>query len=235
MGEIGQYSPFCKYIFYEVMNMYSYNKKYFEKIDTIEKAYWLGFIAADGNIRKDLLRMRIELNIRDKEHLEQFKESIECNMPIKLTKKMDCESCYVDVNSKDFCSNLVNLGITPNKSLTLEINWSLIPKDLIKYVIRGYFDGDGSLNIYQGRGLDEWELSFIGTKNTLLFFQQELNINKKLFSCGKNFRFMLKSKKEILNALLYFYNDSEIFLDRKYEKVQDFFGSQRLPKDNLNG
>ena len=46
---------------------------------------------------------------------------------------------------------------------------------------------------------------------------------------------MLKSKKDILNALLYFYNDSEIFLDRKYEKVLDFFGSQRLPKDNLNG
>lgn len=29
---------------------YNYNDNYFENIDTEEKAYWLGFIAADGSI-----------------------------------------------------------------------------------------------------------------------------------------------------------------------------------------
>ena len=57
--------------------MYKYNKKYFEVIDTEEKAYWLGFIAADGNVRKDFLKMRIELNIKDKNHLEKFKKSLD--------------------------------------------------------------------------------------------------------------------------------------------------------------
>ena len=33
--------------------MYTYNKKFFKEINTEEKAYWAGFIAADGNIRKD--------------------------------------------------------------------------------------------------------------------------------------------------------------------------------------
>lgn len=54
--------------------MYHYNKEYFKQIDTPEKAYWLGFIAADGNVRKDLLKLRIELNIRDYHHLEKFRE-----------------------------------------------------------------------------------------------------------------------------------------------------------------
>ena len=45
--------------------MYIYNRDFFEKIDSEEKAYWAGFIAADGNVRKDFHKMRIELNIKD--------------------------------------------------------------------------------------------------------------------------------------------------------------------------
>jgi len=30
------------------MKKYQFNTRYFNKIDTPEKAYWLGFIAADG-------------------------------------------------------------------------------------------------------------------------------------------------------------------------------------------
>lgn len=46
--------------------MYKYNRNFFESINTESQAYWAGFIAADGNVRKDFLKMRIELNIKDK-------------------------------------------------------------------------------------------------------------------------------------------------------------------------
>ena len=201
--------------------MYKYNKKFFNNIDSEEKAYWAGFIAADGNIRKDYLKMRIELNIQDIEHLQKFKNSINGNNPIKENIRPNNHSCYIDVNCKEICLNLNNIGITPNKSLTLDIDFTKIPTNFHKDFLRGYFDGDGSLNVYY-RKKDEWELSLIGTEK---FLNEILKIFKKernLYSCGNNFRFSFKSKKDIQDIINFIYKDSTIYLNRKYEKIQLF-------------
>lgn len=63
--------------------MYKYNRNFFESINTESQAYWAGFIAADGNVRKDFLKMRIELNIKDKNHLFKLREDIQGDMPHK--------------------------------------------------------------------------------------------------------------------------------------------------------
>lgn len=34
------------------MGKYTYNKDYFKEIDSFEKAYWLGFLYADGCITR---------------------------------------------------------------------------------------------------------------------------------------------------------------------------------------
>ena len=212
--------------------MYHYNKEYFKQINTPDKAYWLGFIAADGNVRKDLLKLRIELNIQDYHHLEKFRDCIQGDMPIHENKRPNNHSCYIDVNCQALNQDLLQYGITPNKSLTLQINWKLIPLHLQQYFIRGYFDGDGSLNVYTARGYEEWELSFIGTQSLLQDFQHFFEIEHKLFSCGKNYRFCYKSKQDILHALWSFYDDDLIYLDRKRKKVLEFLSSQRLSRDN---
>ena len=204
--------------------MYKYNKKFFNKIDTEEKAYWAGFIAADGNIRKDFLKMRIELNIRDYSHLEKFKKSIEGNNPIKEAIRPNNHSCYIDVNYKEFCSALNELGITPKKSLTLQIKFELIPRELRNHFIRGYFDGDGSINKYQrgNKEKPEWEISFISSKFFLEQILKELNKEKKLYSCGNNFRISFKAKQDIKDIINYLYNNATIYMNRKKEKANEF-------------
>ena len=120
--------------------MYKYDKNFFEIIDTEEKAYWLGFIAADGNIREDLHKMRIELNIRDKKHLEKFRSAIHGNMPIKEWIRHKNHSCYIEVNSVKLCKDLLQYGVTPNKSLTLEILFdkiSFVKFDIIVFTSIG--------------------------------------------------------------------------------------------------
>ena len=53
---------------------YKYDINYFEVIDTEEKAYWLGFIYADGCISNDnKQQLIIELCKQDKIVLEKFK------------------------------------------------------------------------------------------------------------------------------------------------------------------
>ena len=55
--------------------VYSYDESYFKNIDTEEKAYWLGFLYADGYVRKRQRNseMRLKLGIKDLDHLEKFK------------------------------------------------------------------------------------------------------------------------------------------------------------------
>ena len=204
--------------------MYTYNKKFFKEINTEEKAYWAGFIAADGNIRKDFLKMRIELNIQDYSHLEKFRKSINGDNPIRESIRPSNHSCYIDVNCKEFCLDLNNLGIIPNKSLKLKINFDLIPKELRRHFIRGYFDGDGSINSYQRQSKNylEREISFISSKVFLEQILEEINKKKSFYSCGNNFRICFKSKIDILDVLIYLYKDATVFLDRKMEKAKEF-------------
>ena len=61
------------------MSEYNYNEKYFEEINTERKAYWLGFLYADGYIepiyRKEKIkayRIEVGLSIIDKNTLEKF-------------------------------------------------------------------------------------------------------------------------------------------------------------------
>lgn len=53
---------------------YTYNSNYFNVIDTPEKAYWLGFIAADGcvsiNSKTNSGELTIKLQISDNDHLK---------------------------------------------------------------------------------------------------------------------------------------------------------------------
>ena len=52
--------------------MIEYNRHIFDIVNTPEKAYWLGFIVADGYLNIDKHMMRIKLGNQDKCHLEKF-------------------------------------------------------------------------------------------------------------------------------------------------------------------
>lgn len=64
---------------------YFYDETFFEKIDTEEKAYWLGFLYADGCVQENKKRKRciLELAEKDKEHLILFAKKIRKNFDEK--------------------------------------------------------------------------------------------------------------------------------------------------------
>ena len=76
----------------QINRKHKVNEKYFDKINSQEKAYWLGFLWADGSIYKTATRSsgNNRLNITQQkseiDHLKKFKKSINCDYDIKVKK-----------------------------------------------------------------------------------------------------------------------------------------------------
>jgi hypothetical protein len=126
--------------------IYSYDKSYFKKIDTQEKAYLLGFLYADGNVCKNV--MQICLHSKDIEVLHFLKKQLKSN------HKIVNDRGYVRfrIGNEELVKDLNLLGLIERKTFKLIFpNENILPKNLINHFIRGYFDGDGCIK----KGLDK--------------------------------------------------------------------------------
>lgn len=219
---------------------YSFNEDYFKVIDTEDKAYWLGFIYADGYITKGKI-LGIRISDIDKEHLEKFKTYIESNHPIHSYNSTNGYNvgrkfCQIELNSEYNISNIVDKGVKPRKSKILTFpNEDILPKDLTRHFIRGYFDGDGSVYISN----TSVGVSFVGTLDFLNKIKDSLPIN----SSSRPYKYKNKVIYEykigggniVKDVYKYLYEDSTIYLERKYNKFTEIINelSRRNKKSTL--
>ena len=220
----------------EVINpskVYDTDETYFEIIDTEEKAYWLGFLYADGcvseTVRNDKIRgmvLEIGLAKKDECHLVKFLKAMSSNNPIhdkevKLNGKLfPCSR--VTICSTKICRDLIKLGCTPRKSATLTFPTNeILPTDLVRHFVRGYIDGDGWIGmttnkrfarvgvcgthdfLYDMQNVMEWKNTPISRDKRGIHYSTECSITQTL---------------DILDNL---YKGSSIYLDRKYNKYEN--------------
>lgn len=133
-------------------------------------AYVLGFWWADGCIRnkKGSCIFSITQHKDDKYILEEILSIMGSNHPLSITR-----NCFnIEVGSKKIFDDIVRLGGTTKKSLTIE--FPDIPNEYLHDFIRGYFDGDGC--IYKGEEYDSgfaYGINFVcGSKK----FIEKLNL-----------------------------------------------------------
>lgn len=195
---------------------YSYDKTIFTKIDTDEKAYWLGFLYADGYIGKNTVEFC--LAEKDKEMIYLFKKFMKSNHPIKIKVVNGFKQYRITICSIDLVTQLTNLNCFNNKSLSLEFpSEEIIPEKYINHFMRGYFDGDGCFYISQKTA----HVSIIGTKEFLLKYKKILeNIgmnNNKLRhgNCGKAYELRYGGNKQYKIFYDFLYENSSIHLKRK--------------------
>lgn len=207
---------------------YYHNDNYFHNIDTEEKAYWLGFIYADGYISKvrGYKIVGITLSIDDKFHLEKFKKAIEATNPIKIYKQTsgysNKEYCRLIINGENLFDDLLNHGVFENKTLILEP--PNIDKKFYKDFIRGYIDGDGC--IAHTSTTDKYALKIVGVEKVLDFIKSfiEEYTNIKIHRYYKRRPTDIVSSIEVggnnqvKNILDIIYGNSQIYLDRKYNR-----------------
>ena len=205
------------------------NDTYFDDINTEEKAYLLGFLVADGCCRLEKRRTnvakRIAFNntIDDKEAIEAMHNAI-CPQSSLLIKHYTFNRRKKPQYTLQWTSPYMfdklrsKYNIKPHKTLDKEffIPDGVIPDELWRHFVRGYFDGDGHI------GFNSLEFIF----NSEPFMNQILetfkNFTYRVYHIqGKTTDYWKmvinlddKERKAIKD---FFYKNSTLYLKRKYD------------------
>lgn len=208
----------------------------FDSIDTEEKAYWLGFIYADGYVCANTYSIGFGLKEEDKDTVKAFTEFMKfnggCNI-VRTTKFHSKEKggymCTTQITNKYLWESLVNKGAVPHKSLILEFpkeEW-FKDKSLIYHFLRGYCDGDGTLGVYPRNKKDPnsymgESLMFVGTKPFLEGVQKYLGKGYLMHktNCGEKTYRLSYGTQKANNAARLMYENAKIYLPRK-KKIYD--------------
>lgn len=204
---------------------YNFTQNYFEVINTEDKAYWLGFLYADGNVHRNTISIR--LAIKDIEHVKKFKNTlcveydIECGVQNSFGTMV--EYCRISVHSKKMKTDLIALGCFIKKSKILKYpTEEQVPKYLIYHFIRGYFDGDGSIIVPTGK-FAQVSLSFVGTYDMLLGIKKQLEVNTsiKIDKRVDIYTLLFGGNLNSLEKLELLYKDASVYLERKYNRYEN--------------
>lgn len=211
-----------------------FNEHFFHNIDTEEKAYWLGFIFADGSIIKTSKnmdkynRLSICLSKKDEHHLEKFTNAIE--YPKNNIKHTNCSNLgeypqsYVRINSIAFVNDLISLNCNPNKTFTPSFpNSKDIPSNLIKDFVRGYFDGDGCISGKVKSPVFEITSELYAIQQLQDILIDSCNLSKtKLRFCRNSYTLRYGGTNQIKKIFHYLYDGATVFLERKYKKFTTY-------------
>ncbi len=209
-----------------------YDEDFFTCINSHEKAYFLGFLMADGNIKKDYAGFEMQLTEDDGYILEKLSELIGANKTHGL-QKVDYSSrrkkkskarnmLRLNVCSRKISQDLKSLGVVRWKSKILEYNGS-VPSEFLSSFLRGLLDGDGSIGINSQTNYPWCHICGTASEKfakQICALHPQFSINNPL----KNF-WVVKvggGKEKIYEFLKWLYKDKkDLYLRRKYEKVQD--------------
>lgn len=236
-----------------------FNENYFDEINDEHKAYWLGFIWADGYIsirnRDDRISYEFKLSIKqdDWEHLVKFNSDLNGKYTVKFYNQQTSFGEYTEarllITNQHFGKVLSEkYGIVPHRSDCSKILQS-IPEYLIKHFIRGLVDADGSFTHYTISGrcqeYDKFSLS-IGTNEDILRKIESYLINNNLINDGSRKVYQrhdgkdgeyktlqLSGRIQVVDVLNHIYKDATIYLNRKYKKYLDVVRSGGYVVDEL--
>lgn len=182
---------------------------------------------------KDLKSLIIQLNINDIQHLYKFKTAINSKHKIAITQTLNTpnKSARIAISCKQFCENLVKCGCIPRKSDILKFpDTNILPKELYKHFIRGYFDGDGCICKCEGFRIRKdrnnaiypyvkYFMTFLGTINMLDNISEFLgDKNKYIKNTDYNYQLKFGGNQKIKSLMSEFYESANVYLDRKHEK-----------------
>lgn len=172
-------------------------ESYFESIDSINKAYWLGFLFGDGHVEErnsetGNLALRLFIAEKDADHLKRFKRVIRSESALIE----DDGTLGINVGNQRFVEHLADKGLTPAKgrdgSLPGLQSWSMK-----RAFLRGLADADGFY------GHDKWTITDATSRRLqrlLDWVPVEADIVEEELD-GRSWSYLRVSRKHRLRAL----------------------------------
>jgi hypothetical protein len=199
------------------------NTRYFQNINSAIKAYFIGFIAADGCIQQITTSSKglsITIHNKDRYVLDLLRECIGCEHKIYILKN---NLVRFQLCNKDLVQDLKNLGLYERKTFNMGNISENIPEQFRLSFVLGFFDGDGSVilpvdcrkpNINTKRIC----VSIRGTKPLLEGLTTSLSLEQfAIKKYDSTYRLDFSKKSEVLK-FFHCYSVTPFFLIRKYQK-----------------
>lgn len=205
---------------------YSIDESFFEKIDSQEKSYILGWFYSDGNVTSGG-RCRISIQKRDGDIIRWIASQLKYDGPLyeKQAKnersQPQIEICF---HRKKMADDLIRLGCIPNKSLVLQLpSFDLVPENIFSHFIRGVFDGDGSF-LRRGNSLGVNITSSVDFCHSLSDYIEELGLANQVYYKGNSASINITKTDYALRFGQWLYKDATICLQRKRAKLDEIAG-----------
>lgn len=221
----------------ESHRVYPLREDYFSIIDSEDKAWMLGFIAADGNVCNGRLQFR--LSRKDIEVLERIRGLIG-GPPIydlgRIVGSMPRGGVSVTypvhfaVASRQMTDDLRKLGIHPNKTHTVR-PWTAPTFDLQRWYWKGVIDGDGTVARFR---CGKWYVQLVGNKYMVDGFSEFVGKHIKTESSTKPMGTIWQVKfcgnRVAQGVAKILYEDSTFHLDRKKRSADQLIATRLLRK-----
>jgi len=218
------------------------NHEFFNKIETEEQAYIIGFYLADGYLDETNHRVIFNINENDVEILERIKKLISPNQNIYKASSRPNKNGYISkplvgirINSKQLTADLIKHGIGSRKTYNSNIDLSFIPDNLMIHFIRGYFDGDGTVYFKRVKKkignktyiTENCNWSIISHCSNHLYQIQDFLLKKHgikaniLEDSKGNFLISINRKDDFMKMRNVLYDNAHISLTRKKDKYEN--------------
>ena len=194
-------------------------------------AYWVGFLMADGCIKKtpkSYCIVNLELTETDLTHIEKFKKFVNSNNKIYWIHRNDKREKWsnskpmvgLSITSQTMVNDLANYGVIPSKSKIADV--MLLQNN--KHFWRGLIDGDGSItSIHSGKNPS---LEFAGSFNLVnkfaIFVHSEIFNHKSSVRKTKikDFYKISFNGSSGVKVIKHLYENTNVSLDRKMSRAK---------------
>lgn len=215
---------------------YPCNESFFDNLNE-KSLYWLGFLAADGNVIKHnySYQIRLKLAAKDLDHVKLFKTDLDSQSPIldrvvkeesnKGFKKSEYLNYEIIITSEKIFNRLAEFNIVPNKTHIYRFPEQLKNHSDVRHFIRGCLDGDGWWREHRNNGKDYTTEIRVGMCGTPVFVREMYDIIREkcdiksgsyyIRKSGNTADFEFCAKKDVQKIVEYLYNNSSIHLTRK--------------------
>lgn len=219
----------------ETVKVHYFKEDYFDVIDTHAKAYFLGYICADGYVNNKQQALSFYISMKDVEILENLKKELGSDHLLRPLEHINPKSGHASkmvqlyIQSKHMVDSLNKLGVYQAKSLTMK--FLDLPEEFHNSFCLGYFDGDGCVKTRQQISVvGTWE--FCQKYQEILISKVGLNLTKLYpHDTTKELCYMQYSGREHLTKIFNFlYKDSPYKLTRKYDRFTKLMNNELVEK-----